>query len=101
VAVLILAIVLKYGAQLTPTLRVPEAGELERIDIHEHGTPAYQPEFQFMSTTLPGVTAGSGPVPVDPHVPHDGHPAGSISAAITEASPPLTFKRTRRFILLE
>jgi Amt family ammonium transporter len=84
VAVVILALVLMYIVKLTRTLRVSEAGELEGIDIHEHGTPAYHPEFQFMSITLPGVTNGSGPVPVDPHVPHEGHTAGSISAAITE-----------------
>jgi Amt family ammonium transporter len=29
-------------------LRVSEAGELEGIDIHEHGQPAYHPEGAFM-----------------------------------------------------
>jgi ammonium transporter, Amt family len=29
-------------------LRVSEAGELEGIDIHEHGAPAYHPEGAFM-----------------------------------------------------
>ena len=50
VSVAILAVVLMYGVKLTRTLRVTEAGELEGIDIHEHGTPAYHPEFAFMKT---------------------------------------------------
>ncbi|MET0460105.1 MAG: ammonium transporter, partial [Ilumatobacteraceae bacterium] len=29
-------------------LRVSEEGELEGIDIHEHGAPAYHPEPAFM-----------------------------------------------------
>jgi Amt family ammonium transporter len=33
---------------LTKTLRVSEEGELEGIDIHEHGSPAYHPESAFM-----------------------------------------------------
>jgi Amt family ammonium transporter len=87
VAVLILAAALMYGVKLTRTLRVSEAGELEGIDIHEHGTPSYHPEFEFMAITLPGITGdtGSGPVPVDAHVPHEGHSAGAISAAITDS----------------
>jgi ammonium transporter, Amt family len=60
-----------YAVKATKTLRVSEAGELEGIDIHEHGTPAYHPEFAFMSITLP---AGSdGRVPEDEHHPHEGH----------------------------
>ena len=81
-AVLVVAFVVMYAVKATKTLRVSEAGELEGIDIHEHGTPAYHPEFAFMSITLP---AGSdGRVPEDPHTPHEGHAGGAISAAITE-----------------
>src|SRR3954451_5511438 len=82
VAVAILAFVLMYGVKLTKTLRVSEAGELEGIDIHEHGTPSYHPEFAFMSITLP--TGSDGRVPEDPHVPREGHSGGAISATVTE-----------------
>ena len=34
-----------YAVKLTGTLRVSEEGELEGIDIHEHGAPAYHMEF--------------------------------------------------------
>ena len=33
-----------YAVKATGTLRVSEDGELEGIDIHEHGAPAYHPE---------------------------------------------------------
>jgi hypothetical protein len=33
-----------YGVKMTGALRVSHAGELEGLDIHEHGAPAY-PEF--------------------------------------------------------
>ncbi|HUC32766.1 MAG TPA: ammonium transporter, partial [Ilumatobacteraceae bacterium] len=39
---------LMYGVKLTGTLRVSEDGELEGIDIHEHGSPAYHPEVAYM-----------------------------------------------------
>ena len=38
------AAVLMAGVKLTRTLRVSTEGELEGIDIHEHGTPAYHLE---------------------------------------------------------
>jgi Amt family ammonium transporter len=37
-----------YGVKATGTLRVSEEGELEGIDIHEHGSPAYHMEFGTM-----------------------------------------------------
>jgi Amt family ammonium transporter len=36
----------------TGTLRVSEEGELEGIDIHEHGAPAYHPEAAYMGKGL-------------------------------------------------
>jgi Amt family ammonium transporter len=33
--------VLMYAVKLTGTLRVSEEGELEGLDLHEHGGPAY------------------------------------------------------------
>ena len=38
--------------KLTGTLRVSEDGELEGIDIHEHGAPAYHPESAYMGKGL-------------------------------------------------
>lgn len=43
-----LAMGLMAAVNLTGTLRVSEAGELEGIDIHEHGIPAY-PEYVIQS----------------------------------------------------
>ncbi|MFN8391221.1 MAG: ammonium transporter [Bdellovibrionota bacterium] len=42
------AMVLMYAVKATGTLRVSEEGELEGLDIHEHGMPAY-PEFMLVS----------------------------------------------------
>jgi len=38
-------LLLMYAVKATGTLRVSEEGELEGIDVHEHGAPAYHPEF--------------------------------------------------------
>ena len=38
------ALALMYAVKLTGTLRVSREGELEGLDVHEHGIPAY-PEF--------------------------------------------------------
>jgi ammonium transporter, Amt family len=38
------ALLLMYGVKATRTLRISPEGELEGIDIHEHGAPAYHPE---------------------------------------------------------
>ncbi len=52
----IAAFVIAYGlmraVKLTGTLRVSEEGELEGIDIHEHGAPAYHPESAYMGKGL-------------------------------------------------
>jgi Amt family ammonium transporter len=51
---------LMYGVKATKLLRVEEAGELEGLDIFEHGTPAYHMEFgQGMTYSAP---VGSGPI---------------------------------------
>ena len=39
---------LMFGIKATGVLRVSEEGELEGIDIHEHGSPAYHPEAAYM-----------------------------------------------------
>jgi Amt family ammonium transporter len=48
-------LVLMYLVKATKTLRVSREGELEGLDIHEHGMPAYHPEPQFM-----GYSSGPG-----------------------------------------
>jgi ammonium transporter, Amt family len=44
IATLVLAFVLMYAVKATGTLRVSAAGEIEGLDLHEHGTVAY-PEY--------------------------------------------------------
>jgi Amt family ammonium transporter len=43
---------LMYAVKMTGTLRVSEEGELEGLDIHEHGSPAYHPEAAYMGKGL-------------------------------------------------
>lgn len=50
-------LVLMYAVKATGTLRISEEGELEGIDIHEHGAPAYHPEPAY---------TGVGGYPVSP-----------------------------------
>jgi Amt family ammonium transporter len=44
IVTLIVSLGLMYAVKATGTLRISEAGEIEGLDIHEHGMPAY-PEF--------------------------------------------------------
>jgi Amt family ammonium transporter len=55
------SIALMWGVKATKTLRISKDGELEGIDLHEHGTPAYHMEFgQGMSyTAAPGMGGSS------------------------------------------
>ena len=62
VAVSIAAAALMYGVKATKTLRVEEAGELEGLDLFEHGTPAYHMEFGHGMT----YSAPAGISPVEP-----------------------------------
>ena len=48
----VIAYALMRAVKLTGTLRVSEEGELEGIDIHEHGAPAYHPESAYMGKGL-------------------------------------------------
>jgi Amt family ammonium transporter len=47
---------LMYLVKATKTLRVSEEGELQGIDIHEHGGPAYHFEFGTMGYAAPAGT---------------------------------------------
>jgi Amt family ammonium transporter len=68
VAALAVGFALMYLVKATRTLRVSEEGELEGIDIHEHGGPAYHVEFGMGTsyTTTPSGGYGSVPVPDSP-----------------------------------
>ena len=50
-AAFVIAFALMHAVKLTKTLRVSEEGELEGIDIHEHGSPTYHPEAAYTGQT--------------------------------------------------
>ena len=52
IAAFVVGYILFRAVALTKTLRVSEEGELEGIDIHEHGSPAYHPESAYMGKGL-------------------------------------------------
>ena len=52
-----LAMGLMAAVNLTGTLRVSREGELEGLDIHEHGIPAY-PEYALTEAATPAGTPG-------------------------------------------
>jgi len=72
VSTLAIGFALKYAVKLTRTLRVSEAGELEGLDIHEHGGPAYHMEIGMGTSYTPQQGAASLP--------------GSSSTAVAESS---------------
>ena len=57
-ATLAVSVVLMYGVKATGTLRVSREGELEGLDLHEHGMIAY-PEYVIHGYD-PGPHAVSG-----------------------------------------
>lgn len=63
IVTLVVSFVLMYAVKATGTLRVSAAGELEGLDIHEHGSSAY-PDFvmaqRFAGYSKP-ITGGKAP----------------------------------------
>ena len=57
---LLIGLALMYAVKATGTLRVSEEGELEGIDIHEHGAGAYHFEFGGSSLSLGTASTGIG-----------------------------------------
>ncbi len=62
VATAIVGVALMFGLKALGLLRVSEAGELEGLDIHEHGAPAYHPEYPYMGYSSTG-DGSSAPLP--------------------------------------
>jgi Amt family ammonium transporter len=65
---------LMYAVKAMGILRVSEEGELEGLDIHDHGAPAYHPEYAYMgySPLPPSLEASTSAVtapPSDIHLP--------------------------------
>jgi Amt family ammonium transporter len=54
-ATLAASVVLMYAVKATGTLRVSRDGELEGLDLHEHGVVAY-PEYALLAAVAPAVT---------------------------------------------
>ena len=51
------ALILMFGLKAAGILRLSREGELEGLDVHEHGIPAY-PEFALLPSALPGGHGG-------------------------------------------
>jgi ammonium transporter, Amt family len=54
---------LMYSIKAIGQLRISEEGEIEGLDIHEHGAPAYHPEpaYNGYSAMPPGKSGGASP----------------------------------------
>jgi ammonium transporter, Amt family len=65
VVVFAVALAVMFGVKALGVLRVSEDVELGGIDIHEHGAPAYHPEFAYMGhSAIPsGSSSGAGKRP--------------------------------------
>jgi Amt family ammonium transporter len=71
-------LLLMFGLKFMGVLRISEEGELEGIDIHDHGAPAYHPEYAYMGYSpipsamegvAPGLSSTSTAPPSDIHLP--------------------------------
>jgi len=54
------SMLLMYLVKKTGTLRVSEAGELQGLDLHEHGGPAY-PDLYNVGIGTEGLTSDQKP----------------------------------------
>jgi Amt family ammonium transporter len=61
---LVAGLLLMYTVKAMGMLRISEEGEIEGLDIHDHGAPAYHPEYAYMGySPLPsGVSSGVPPI---------------------------------------
>ena len=56
-AALVIGLIVMYAVKATGTLRISEEGELEGIDKHEHGAPAFHPEPAFVGSMPSSMSA--------------------------------------------
>ena len=71
------ALLVMYAVKAMGILRVSEEVELGGIDIHEHGAPAYHPEFAYMGhSAIPSGSAVAGAVV---QLPSRVHPSASAT----------------------
>jgi Amt family ammonium transporter len=65
VTTFVVALAVMFAVKSLGVLRISEEVELGGIDIHEHGAPAYHPEFAFMGhSAIPsGSSSGAGRLP--------------------------------------
>src|SRR4029077_1501193 len=68
IAVFVVSMALMYAVKATGTLRVSREGELEGLDIHEHGAPAY-PEFTTAFASSVAAAASQNGSAGEPAVP--------------------------------
>jgi ammonium transporter, Amt family len=73
-ATLAAGLLLMFAIKAIGLLRISEAGELEGLDIHDHGAPAYHPEYAYMGyspipATMEGTAPGIAAPPSDIHLP--------------------------------
>ena len=78
-----------FGIKAIGMLRISEAGELEGLDIHEHGAPAYHPEYAYMGYSPIPSTMEALPRVITVHAPpSDIHlPASEYAAATRRLTP--------------
>ena len=70
VAMLVMTVIGRIRGEWS--LRISEEGELEGMDIHEHGSPAYHMEFgQGMTYSSPASIPGAEPKPAKPAAKED------------------------------
>jgi Amt family ammonium transporter len=78
-ATLGVAFAMMYAVKLTRTLRVSRTGELEGLDLHEHGAPAYNFEVNYL-----GFETAGGPAihDGDINVTHESIPGGPVTEPV-------------------
>jgi Amt family ammonium transporter len=73
VATAVVGLLLMFGIRAIGMLRISEEEERQGLDIAEHGSPAYHPEYAYMGYSTVGMEladrtagAGAGPMPAVP-----------------------------------
>jgi Amt family ammonium transporter len=74
-ATLAAGLLLMFAVKAIGLLRISEAGEIEGLDIHDHGAPAYHPEYAYMgySPLPPSLETATASAPTVTGPPSDIH----------------------------